>query len=108
MFGSAREPSASSEPGHHTPYLYNAAGMPERTQATLSKLHAMYKAENIQRPDQNTESNLPSKNVTPSRRVLPRAELLLDYLRTRGHDFIRLHLQRLAPLHQFVELLQDP
>ena len=41
----------------------------------LPQLHAMYKAENIQRPDQNTESNLPSKNVTPSRRVLPRAEL---------------------------------
>ena len=40
----------------------------------LPQLHAMYKVENIQRPDQNRENNLPSKSVTPSRRVLPKAD----------------------------------
>ena len=31
-----------NEPGHHTPYLYNAAGRPELAQATLHKLLHMY------------------------------------------------------------------
>ena len=33
-----------NEPGHHVPYLYNAAGAPRRGQRVLAQLHRMYDA----------------------------------------------------------------